>query len=156
RKAFIEEYKLLRKKEIKLQPDIFRFDPLSIFLMEKEHNHAFNKHLLSDVGIVNLIKSRWPALMGTGRAGIPLIMGDVPVLSNIKVAEGLYKKGMESEVGMILLFESSETSKGISKKSGRPWFKLAVYLSDGYSTIECTQWDCKSALGWDKDSIVYV
>jgi hypothetical protein len=33
---------------------------------------------------------------------------------------------------------------------------LGVYLSDGYSTIECTQWDRKSALGWEKNSIVYV
>jgi DNA polymerase III alpha subunit len=156
REAFIEEYKRLRKKEIKLQPDIFRFDPLSIFLMEKEHNHAFNKHLLSDPGIINIIKSKWPALMDTGRAGIPLIMGNVPVLSNIKVAEGLFKKGIESEVAMILLFESSSATKGISKKSGRPWAKVAVNLSDGYSTIECVWWDRKSALGWDENSIVYV
>jgi DNA polymerase-3 subunit alpha len=156
RKAFIEEYKRLRKKEIKLQSDIFQFDPLSIFLMEKEHNQAFNKHLLSDPGVVDIIKGRWSGLMETGRAGVPLMMGDVPVLSTIKVAEGLCKKGHSSEVGMILLFESSTFAKGISKKSGRPWAKVAVYLSDGYSTIECTWWDRKSALGWDKNSIVYV
>jgi hypothetical protein len=94
--------------------------------------------------------------MDTGRNGIPLIMGDVPVLSNIKVAEGLRKKGHEGEVGMILLFESSTFTKGISKKSGRPWSKVAVYLSDGYSTIECTWWDRKIALGWDRNTIVYV
>lgn len=156
RLAFIAEYKRLRKKEIRLQPDIEQVDPLSVFLMEKEHNQAFNKHLLSDQGVVDIIKTRWPGLHETGRSGVPLIMGDVPVLSTIKVAEGLYKKGHEMEVGMILLFESSAVSKGISKKSGRPWAKLAVHLSDGYSTIECTRWDCKNALGWDKNSIVYV
>jgi DNA polymerase III subunit alpha len=156
RKAFMEEYKVLRKKEIKLQPDIFRFDPLSIFLMEKEHNQAFNKNLLADRGIIASIKEKWPALRETGRAGIPLMMGSVPVLSNIKVAEGLYKKNIDGEVGMILLFESSSFNKGISKKSGRPWSKVAVNLSDGYSTIECTWWDRKSALGWEKNSIVYV
>jgi len=156
RLAFIAEYKKLRKKELRLQPDLEMVDPLSVFLMEREHNQAFNKHLLSDKGVVDIIKARWPALMETGRPGIPLIMGDVPVLSTIKVAEGLHKKGLETEVGMILLFESSSVSKGLSKKTGRPWCKLAVYLSDGYSTIECTQWDRKSALGWDKNSIVYV
>jgi DNA polymerase-3 subunit alpha len=156
RKAFIETYKVLRGKEIKLQPDIFQFDPLSIFLMEKEHNQAFNKHLLSDKSIVDIIKSKWPALTDTGRAGIPLLMSDVPVLSTIKVAEGFIKQGFEKEVGMILLYESSSFTKGISKKSGRPWSKVSIYLSDGYSTIECTDWNMKHALGWDKNSIVYV
>jgi DNA polymerase-3 subunit alpha len=156
RKAFIDTYSELRGKKIKLQPDIFQYDPLSIFLMEKEHNQAFNKHLLSNPDIINVIKSRWQGLTETGRAGVPLMMGKTPVISNIKVAEGLIKKGHEAEVGMILLFESSEFSKGISKKSGRPWKKVAVYLSDGYSTIECTEWDRKAALGWDKNSIVYV
>jgi hypothetical protein len=84
------------------------------------------------------------------------MMGKTPVISNIKVAEGLIKKGHEAEVGMILLYESSEFSRGLSKKSGRPWKKVAVYLSDGYSTIECTEWDRKAALGWDKNCIVYV
>lgn len=157
RLAFIEEYKKLRKKEIKLQSDITDVDPLSVFLMEKEHNQAFNKHLLAEQGVVDIIKSKWPALAETGRIGVPLTMGDVPVLANIKVAEGLQKKGFGDEVGMILLFESSTISKGVSKKPPhRPWQKLAVYLSDGYSTVECTQWDRKSALGWDKNSLVYV
>jgi len=57
---------------------------------------------------------------------------------------------------MILLFESSTATKGISKKSGKPWSKLSVYLSDGFTTLECTQWDSKKALGWDKNCIVYV
>jgi DNA polymerase-3 subunit alpha len=156
RKAFIETYKKLRGKEIKLQEEVFQFDPLSIFLMEKEYNQAFNKNMLSDPAIVNIIKDKWPALSETGRAGIPLIMGDVPILATVKVAEGFVKKGFDKEVGMILLYESSEFSKGVSKKSGRPWSKVAVYLSDGFTTLECTYWDKKSALGWSKNSIVYV
>lgn len=156
RKAFIDEYSLLRGKKIKLQEDIFNYDPLSIFLQEKEHNQAFNKHLLSDPELVKIIKNRWVALAETGRAAVPLQMGDVPVIANIKVAEGLMKKGHEREIGMILLFESSEFTRGISKKSGRPWSKVSVYLSDGFSTIECTDWNRKGALGWDKNTIVYV
>ena len=156
RQAFIETYQKLRGKPIKLQPEIFQFDPLSIFLMEKEHNQAFNKNLLSDKSVISIIKSRWPALTDTGRAGIPLMMGDTPILSTIKVAEGLIKKDFDKEVGMILLYESSTFSKGISKKSGRPWTKVAVFLSDGFTTLECAYWDKKSALGWDKNSIVYV
>jgi DNA polymerase-3 subunit alpha len=156
RKAFIETYKQLRGKEIKLQPEVFSFDPLSIFLMEKEFNKAFNKNLLSNPDIVNIIKGKWPALKDTGRSGIPLLMGGTPVLATIKVAEGLLKREFEQEVGMILLFESSTATKGISKKSGKPWSKLSVYLSDGFTTLECTQWDSKKALGWDKNCIVYV
>jgi hypothetical protein len=156
RQAFIETYKKLRGKEIKLQPEVFQFDPLSIFLMEKEFNQAFNKHLLSDKAIVDIIKTRWPALTNTGRIGVPLMMGSTPILSTIKVAEGIVSKGIDKEIGMILLFESSSFSKGISKKSGKPWSKVAVYLSDGFATLECTYWDRKSALGWDKNSIVYV
>jgi len=157
RKAFIETYKKLRGKEIKLQPEVFEFDPLSIFLMEKEYNQAFNKNLLSDKGVVDIIKSRWPALSETGRAGVPLMMGgDTPILATIKVAEGLIKKEFVKEVGMILLYESSAFTKGVSKKSGRPWQKVSVYLSDGFTTIECTNWDANAALGWAKNTIVYV
>ena len=78
--------------------------------------------------------------------------------ANIKsyLSEGLIKKEHAKEVGMILLYESSEFTRGVSKKSGRPWSKVSVYLSDGYTTIECTDWNRKSALGWTKDSIVYV
>jgi DNA polymerase III alpha subunit len=156
RKAFIDSYSFLRGKKIKLQEDIFKFDPLTIFLQEKEHNRAFNKHLLSDPALVTIIKNRWVALKETGRAAIPLQMGTVPILGNIKIAEGLIKKGHEREVGMILLFESSSFSRGVSKKSGRPWTKVSVNLSDGFSTIECADWDRKAALGWEKNTIVYV
>lgn len=156
RKAFIVHYSNLRGNKIKLQEDVFKYDPLSIFLMEKEFNRAFNKNLLSDPAVVNIIKARWPALVETGRPGVPLKMGDVPVISTIKVAEGLLKSGHSREVGMILLYESSEFARGISKKSGREWKKVSVMLSDGFASLECVEWDRKAALGWGKNSIVYV
>jgi DNA polymerase-3 subunit alpha len=156
RKAFIETYTQLRGKKIKLQEEVFQYDPLSIFLMEKQYNQAFNKNLLNDNGIVDILKGRWPGLVATGHAGVPLMMGKVPVLSNIRVAEGLVKSGNTREIGMILLFESSEFASGISKKSGREWSKVGIILSDGYSTMECTDWNRKAALGWSKNTIVYV
>jgi len=156
RKRFIEQYTLLRGKKIKLQPEIFDFDPLSIFLMEKEFNHAFNKHLLSDDAIIQVLKKKWPALVDNSNRAIPLFMKDIPVIANIQVAEYLIKKKHSQEVGMILLYESSKFDQGISKKSGRPWSKVSIYLSDGYSTIECTDWDRKAALGWKKNCIVYI
>lgn len=156
RKAFIETYKKLRGKEIRLQPEVFQYDPLSIFLMEKEFNQAFNKNLLANKDIVDIIKSRWSALAETGKPAVPLMMSETPILANIKVAEGVLKKYPDKEVGMILLYESSSFIKGVSKKSGRPWSKVSVYLSDGFTSIECTDWDKKAALGWAKNSIVYV
>jgi DNA polymerase-3 subunit alpha len=156
RKAFIAQYTLLRGKTIKLQEDVFKYDPLSIFLMEKEFNRAFNKHLLSDSEVLKTIKGRWPALSVTGRKNLPLKMGDVPVIASVKDAEVLLKGGYSREVGMILLYESSEFARGISKKSGREWKKVSVFLSDGFATMECIEWDRKAALGWSKNSIVYV
>lgn len=172
RKKFIEDFVGLRQKlstrkgklVIKLHPDVLQFDPLAIFLMEKEANQAFNKALLGNPDIIAKIRSfhtdeasiKMHALRETGRAGIPFFMGDVPVLANIRVAEGLLKKEDDKEVGMILLYERSEFTSGISKKSGRPWSKVSVYLSDGYNTIECVDWKAKRALGWAKNSIVYV
>lgn len=160
RKAFIELYSSLRGKAIKLQPEVFDYSPLSIFLMEKEHNRAFNKYLLSDKDIVNIIKQKWVGLKETGRSSMPFTMGKdnnkTIVISNIKVAESLLKNEFNKEVGMILLYESSEFNSGKSKKSGRPWSKVSVMLSDGYTTIECVDWDRKAALGWRKNSLVYV
>jgi DNA polymerase-3 subunit alpha len=156
RKKFIDDFTKARAKEIKLQPEVFDFSPLSIFLMEKEFNQAFNKHLLSDPELVHIIKARWSGLTETGRNGIPLMMGKVPVLGNIKVAEGFLNNQHSAEVGMILLYESSAFDRGVSKKSGRPWSKVSVFLSDGYTTIECVDWDRKAALGWEPNSVVYV
>lgn len=163
RKKFIEDFKKLRKKPIKLQEDVFKFDPLSIFLMEKESNKVFNKTLLSNDDIMQLIKSyhtdeaslELNSLQETGKAAVPFKMGTVPILANIKVAEGMLGK-TDKDVGLILLYEGSSFTTGTSKKSGRPWQKLGVNLSDGYASIECVDWKGKKALGWSKNSIVYV
>lgn len=164
RKHFIEHFKKLRKKPIRLQEDVFKFDSLSIFLMEKEVNMVFNKTLLSSPEIISMIRHMQTdeasielyALRETGRSGVPFFMGDVPVLANVKVAEGVLNKGRTEDVGMILLYEGSNVTKGVSKKSGRPWTKLSVNLSDGYNTIECIDWRSQKGLGWPKNSIVYV
>jgi DNA polymerase III alpha subunit len=163
RKKFIDDFKKLRKKPIKLQEDVFKFDPLSIFLMEKETNKVFNRTLLSNKDIMALIKGfhtdeasmELTSLAETGRDSVPFMMGTTPIIANIKVAEGFCGK-TDKDVGMILLYEESSYSSGTSKKSGRPWSKVAVHLSDGYASIECVDWKMKKALGWNKNSIVYV
>lgn len=163
RRQFIEDFKKLRKKPIKLQEDVFNFDPLSIFLMEKEANKVFNKTLLSNSDIMDLIKKfhtdeadlELRSLTETGREAVPFRMGDVPIIANIKIAEGMVGK-VSKDVGLILLYESSSFTNGTSKKSGRPWSKVSVQLSDGYSSIECVDWKAKRAFGWPKNSIIYV
>jgi DNA polymerase-3 subunit alpha len=166
RKKFIEDFKALRRaktKTLKFKEDIFQFDALSIFLMEKEANKVFNRTLLSSPDIVSMIKAyhtdeasmRMYALRETGRAGIPFFMGDIPVIASVSIAEGLVKKNSDKEVGMILLYEKSEYKQGVSKKTGKPYSMLTIHLSDGYNTIECTDWKAKKALGWNKNSLVY-
>lgn len=163
RKKFIEDFKKLRKKPIKLQQDVFNFDPLSIFLMEKQANKVFNKTLLGNKDIMELVKKfhtdeasvELKSLIETGRAAVPFRMGDVPILANIKVAEGMVGK-VTKDVGLILLYEESSFSSGVSKKSGRSWSKVAVTLSDGYASLECVDWKAKKAFGWPKNSIIYV
>lgn len=157
RAQFIADYTALRGKKVKLQEDIHDMDPLAIFLMEKQYNQAFNKHLLNEQSIVDAIVARQPALVPTGRPGAPFHMGDAPVLANIKVAEGVLAspKNKGKEVGMILLYEGSNFKSGVSKK-GRKWSCVSIVLSDGYSTVECTDWNRKGALGFPKNTIVYV
>ena len=140
---------------------MYELDSIKIFLQEKDSNQAFNKSLLSFPEITNILQGKWPGLKPTGRKGIPFYMqsgnsDETYVLGSIKVAEGLLKKGFDNDVGIILLFESSSYNYGISKKSGRPWHKVSVILSDGYNTMEAVMWDTKKALGWDKNTIVYI
>ncbi len=154
RKQFIEHYTELRGGKVKLQPEVFQLDPLSIFLMEKESNQAFNKKLLSDKGITDILMNTWPALTATAHRGVPFMMGRTPVLASIKIAEGMLKNGIDKEIGMILLYEGSEYKSG--EKNGREWHRVSIKLSDGYSSIECTDWNRNAALGWAKNTIVYV
>ena len=124
--------------------------------MERDTNRCFNKNLLDNNEIKADLMNHWPALRTTGDRAVPLIMGTVRVLLNVKVAEALLSNNYEKEVGMILLYQSSSYSSGISAKSQRPWKKVSVILSDGYAEVECVMWDKPKALNWNKDSIVYV
>lgn len=156
RRDFMANYLSLKKSKTPFKPEMNDLDPLAIFLAERDSNTCFNKNLLNDPDILMTIKSTWPALKSTGRTGIPFTMGGIPVLNNIKIAEGLLAKDFEQEVGMILLYDSSSTRKGESKKTGRPWCLTSVTMSDGYVSIEATDWNRKSPLKWPKNTIVYV
>lgn len=163
RKDLMTRYLGLRKSKTEFKEDMWDIDPIKVFLQEKEYNSSFNRPLLSDPEIGAILQSKWPALKATGRKGIPYFMKssdetreDVYVLGSVKVGEGFLKKKYEKEVAMILLYDSSNYKSGISKKSGKPWHRVSVMLSDGYNMVEATLWDAKKALGWPKDTIVYV
>lgn len=159
----MKRYLSLRKSKTEFKEDMYNLDPIKVFLQEKEYNSSFNRNLLSDPGIGKILESRWPALTPTGRKGIPYYMKsaegeeqDCYVLGSVKVGEGMLKKKFEKEVGMILLFDSSNYKSGVSKKTGKTWHRVSVMLSDGYNMVEATLWDAKKAFGWAKDTIVYV
>ena len=65
-------------------------------------------------------------------------------------------KGHDAEVGMIMVFEGSNIRKGISKRTGKPYCMLNIVLSDGYSNVECADWNRKKALRYPDNSIVYI
>ena len=159
---FIEKYKAARlsgekKRKIEFPENLMTTDPVEIFLQEKEMNTTFNKNLLENEDIIQILMNKWPSLKRTGNPLIPIAMGNkVHVLLNVNMAERLLEKGETASVGMILIFESSSFSSGVSKKSGRAWKKLSVILSDGYNQIEAVNWDANYALGWKAGTIVYV
>jgi hypothetical protein len=143
---------------------MWNITPISVFLQEKEFNKSFNKSFLSDSLIRRVLMQKWSGLKATKSTAIPFIMniGDdeeaqsTPIVAGIKVAQAFANQGTQQEAGMILLFQSSSYKGGISKKSGRPWNKVDIVLSDGFNNIEVTKWDATKALGWEKDTIVYV
>ena len=159
----MKRYLGLRKSKTEFKPDMYDLDPIKVFLQEREYNSSFNKNLLSDPKIGEILKARWPALELTRSKSVPMIMKsseedreDCYILGSIKAAESAIKNKVNKNFGMILLYESSNYKGGVSKKSGRPWHKVAVMLSDGYNTVEAVKWDTKKAFGWAKDTIVYV
>lgn len=163
RKAMMTKYLGLRKSKTEFKEDMWDLDPLKVFLQEKEYNSSFNRNLLSDPEVGKVLETKWPALRPTGRKGAPYLMKssdeyreDCYVLGSVKVAEGLLKQHADQEVAMILLYDSSSYRTGKSKKTGKPWHCVSVLLSDGYNLIEATLWDQKKALGWAKNTIVYV
>jgi hypothetical protein len=163
RKELMTRYLSLRKSKTEFKEEMWDLDPIKVFLQEKEYNSSFNKSFLSDPHIGKILETKWPALAPTGRKGVPYVMKsseedreDCYILGSVKVGEGLMKKKHEQEVGMILLYDSSNYKSGVSKRTGRTWHRVNVMLSDGYNMVEATLWDAKKALGWAKDTIVYV
>ena len=155
KEKMLNAYMTLRKLK-GLPEDVFSLDPLQLFLMEKECNQCFNRHVLDDPDVVNHIIDLWPGLRRTGNKAIPLMIADIPILRGIDVAQGMLERELESDVGMILLYGSSEFRSGISKRTGKPWNLLSITLSDGFNEVECAFWDHTSPLRWPKNSLVYV
>jgi DNA polymerase-3 subunit alpha len=153
---FLNRYSHLKGGKISWNVDVLSSDPMQIFFMEKEFNKTFNKNLLSDSEIRNLILSRWPSLQSTGRKGIPFMMGKTPVISSLKIAEGLIKNEHEQEVAMIMLFNGSKVRKGVSKRTGNDYCFLNINLSDGYNDAESVDWKRTKPLRYKENSIVYV
>lgn len=156
RKKLLDDYVAKRKCK-KFSDKIYDIDPLAIFLMERDINRCFNKNLLEDPAISMVIESKMSALEYTGRKNVPFIYNDtVHVLGSIRVAERMIAQEHSGEVGMILLFDSSTHNSGISKKSKRKWTHVKSTLTDGFLLMEGVWWDKDKALGWPKNSIVFV
>lgn len=156
RLKFMDDYLTIRKARSKFKDELKQLDPISIFLQERDINKCFNKHLLSEDSIKDILMQRWPGLKSTGRYGIPFMMSDYPVLGNLKVAEGMVKREHKGEVGMILLYEGCNVRRGTSKRTGKDWCLTSIKLSDGYSTVEGAKWDQDKPFRWPKNTIVYV
>lgn len=152
---FMEEYCQLRKCK-NFKEDMWNITSVDVFIQEKEYNQCFNKTLLSDPDVSKMIVNRWPDLSKTDKIAIPYFIRNTPIISNLKIAEGMVAKRIDREVGMMLLYQGSRLKQGVSKKSGKEYCFVSVTLSDGYSEVECTWWDRKKPLGWKKDTIVYV
>lgn len=158
---FLSKYNNLRGGKIAWKPEMKDVNPLAIYFMEKDSNKTFNKNLLSDVDVRDFLKKKWPGLVDTGKKGAPFIMYDnannpIPIINNIKVAEGLVLKDHKKEVAMIMLYEGSSIKKGISKKTGKEYCGLNIILSDGYSHLECIDWNKTKPLRYPENSVVYI
>ena len=154
---FMDDYKKARGNiKTNFKPELIAKDPLDILLLEKKANTAFNKSVLSEPDLMNLILSKWKGLQQTGRKGIPLMLNGIPILTNVNVAVGLLEKNYEKDIGMILLCEKSAVRKGISKRTGKPYCFVSTTLNDGFMDVEATDWNAKIAYKFPKNSLVYV
>ena len=155
KKKLLDEY-IARRKCKPFAPEVYAYDPLSLFLMEKETNQVFNRQLMGEPAIQAHAMKMWPGLEATGNVGIPLLIGGIPVVRSLDIAAGMMERGHEGEVALILLYGGSTFKHGISKKSGRPWEMLEVELTDGVEIVQCAWWKQNMALKWPKDCLVYV
>lgn len=157
RRKLMDDYVSKRKMKKNLRDEMYTDDPIAIFLMERNVNRCFNKSLFDDPAVSMAMQERMLNLEYTGRSNVPFIKdSNLHVIGSIKIAQKMIEKDWESEVGMILLFESSMHKSGISKKSKRKYSFVKATMTDGFSTIECTWWDRDKALGWPKNSLVFV
>lgn len=161
RRKFMDDYVKLRKSK-PFKEELYKLNPISIFLMEKEINKCFNRSLLEDQAISVFVQTKLDELEYTGKRNIPFFRGiknsknKLPVLGSIKAAQNILKNGYEGEVGLVLLFDSSTHKSGISKKSKKEYNMVKALLTDGFSALECTWWDKRQPLRWPKNSIVFV
>ena len=164
REKFMKDYSRIRKSK-SFKDEMFDTDPIKLFLEERDTNKCFNKPLLSDERIIDLLKSKWPGLHSTNRKAFPLVMGKgepTHILGGVKIAEAMFHANMAGNkqkpmvFGMMLLFDGSMVRSGTSKKTGKDWECVSVELSDGFNTIEATDWKRNKAYRFPKNTIVYV
>lgn len=152
------EAKAKEDKNRQYMAEMSETDPFKMFLMEKDVSKVFSKTLLDDDLIKQELASMLPALSHTRSKAFPLTMNTTPVIGSIAYAEKLLEKdfiGQENYYA-IMLFQGSSAHSGISKKSGRPWCRIEVELSDGVRSIYASQWDKTKALGWQVNTPVVV
>jgi DNA polymerase III alpha subunit len=146
------------KRNAQYMIELTEADPFKMFLMEKEVSKVFSKTLLDDDLVKKALMTMMPALTTTRSKMVPLMMNGTRVIRSIGCMEKLLESGLvdkEKYYG-IFLFQSSSTASGISKKSGKPWSRVEIELSDGVRTIYASQWDKDKALGWQTNVPVIV
>lgn len=106
------------------------------------------------------IVNKMPSLVYTGNKHIPFTQQvgskSVPVISSLRIAEGLIAKEYTEDIAMVMLFTSSNVRKGISSKTGNPYSFLNVQLSDGFADCECVMWKKDRPLKLKENTFVYV
>ena len=157
---FMNDYAKLRGGKVTWKPEMLTVDPIEMFFQEKEVNKTFNKNILTDPLVRGIILSKMSSLESTGNKHIPFTQKigskSVPVISSLRIAEGLIEKEFQEEVGMVMLFMSSNVRKGVSAKSGKPYCMLNVKLSDGFAEAECISWTKDKPLKLKENTFVYV
>lgn len=157
---FMSDYSKLRGGKVAWKDEMLTIDPIVMFFQEKEVNKTFNKNILSDPLLRTIILNKMPGLEITGNKHIPFTQKAgtkaIPVISSVRVAEGLLEKEFKEDIGMVMLFTSSNVKKGVSKKSGSSYVFLNVVLSDGFTQAEGVFWKRDKPLKLKENTFVYV